>query len=53
MLVVSANQQEHGGIAGEGEARNRALNVGGGVAAVDGAQDLSREEESEGDKACE
>jgi hypothetical protein len=28
MLIVSANQQEHGGIAGEGEARHRALNVG-------------------------
>ena len=27
-IVVSANQQEHGGIAGEGEARHRALNVG-------------------------
>jgi len=28
MFVVSANQQEHGGITGEGKPRHRALNVG-------------------------
>ena len=45
MLVVSANQQEHRGITGEGEARHWALNVGWGVAAIDGAQDLSKKKE--------